>query len=123
VAPDRGRRLLAAAFGTLAVLSWAPGASGAPEEAKPAETKNWGESPFLAERGGPKPTVTGGTTSSGEESLVLKGILWDLKSPSAIVNGHVVSAGERLGRWHVVEIRKDRVILSDGSSTREILVQ
>lgn len=105
--------ILAAALASLAAHSRAGVVLG---------SQDWGDSPFLAERGGPKPTVMG-QTASGEEALVLRGILWDPKSPLAIVNDRVVSPGEEIGRWHVVEIQKDRVILSDGSSTREISVQ
>ncbi len=109
-------------FGALAVLSWAPTVAGAPETKSSEAQEGWKGSPFLAERSVPKPmgTVEAG---SGEEFFVLKGILWDPKSPSAIVNDRVVSTGGRLGRWRVVEIQKDRVILSDGSSTREISAQ
>ena len=109
-------------FGALAVLSWASAVAGAPETKPSDGQEGWKGSPFLAERGVRKPTETG-ETASGQESFVLKGILWDPKSPSAIVNDRVVSPGERLGRWHVVEIQKDKVILSDGSSTREISAQ
>lgn len=109
----RPKWILAAALASLAAHSCAGIVLGSPD---------WGDSPFLAERGGPKPTVMGQATY-GEELFVLKGILWDARSPSAIVNDRVVSAGEQIGRWRVVEIQKNRVILSDGSSTREISVQ
>ncbi len=105
--------ILAAALASLAAHSCAGVVLG---------SQDWGDSPFLAERGGPKPTVMG-QTASGEELFVLKGILWDARSPSAIVNDRVVSLGEEIGRWHVVEIQKDRVILSDGTSTKALRVR
>ena len=118
MAPNRN---LAALVAAMAVLCWGPGAFCAAEEQAP-EGKPWGDSPFLAERGGPKTVVTG-ETGPGEELFVLQGILWDPKSPSAILNDHVVSAGEHLGRWQVLEVHKDRVVISDGSNTREIYAQ
>ena len=102
--------ILAAALASLAVHSCADVVLG---------SQDWGDSPFLAERGGPKPTVMG-QAASGEEVFVLKGILWDARSPSAIVNDRVVSPGDQLGRWRVVEIQKNQVILSDGTSTQEL---
>ena len=118
---DRKRKLLAAVSMPLAMLCWVRTASGQ-QETKPSEAQAWGESPFLAERGGPKPAVTG-EAASGEPVFVLKGILWDARSPSAIVNDHVVSPGDRLGRWHVVEIQKNKVVLSDDTTTQEIYAQ
>lgn len=76
----------------------------------------WGDSPFLMDRG-PKGTAAPETVS-GKDSYVLNGILWDPRTPSAILNNRVVCVGERLGEWEVSEIQKDRVILSNGSERR-----
>ena len=81
--------------------------------------EEWKESPFLSDRNNPK--LSGGRSDpSGEKEILLQGILWDPGAPTAILNNRVMGVGDRLGRWEVQEIRKDRVILSDGSSTREI---
>ena len=76
----------------------------------------WGDSPFIAERGGSKGRVS--SSASVEENLLLQGILWDPKAPTAIVNNRVVGAGDRVGSWSVVEVRKEEVVLSDGSNRR-----
>ena len=118
------RRFPALVSGVLAVLFCGVPVSGAPAAAvseAQAQQKEWKESPFLAERGGPKSAVTG--ESAGLEGFTLKGILWDPQAPTAILNDRVVGVGERVGNWKVMEIRKDRVILSDGLTTREISAQ
>ena len=111
--PNRKGRFFSAAFGILTALSWMPGAAGVPED--------WKESPFLADRGGPKPAA--GETGPVEEKFVLKGILWDPQAPSAIVNDRVVSAGDSLGRWQVTKIQKNQVTLSDGTTTQDLRAQ
>jgi hypothetical protein len=50
----------------------------------------------------------------------LTGIIWDEKSPRAIIDDIVVGVGERAGEKTVVEIKKDRVILNDGTVNSEI---
>lgn len=80
--------------------------------------ERWGDSPFLAERGSRGTAVTDASSPKG--SYVLNGILWDPKAPSAIINNRVVGVGEHLNGWEVVEIQKDKVILSDGTSTRTL---
>ena len=76
--------------------------------------EGWGESPFIADRNRPRETA-----GSGKE-YVLNGILWDPKSPSALVNNQVVSTGDRLDGWEVTEIQKNKVVLSNGSQTRTL---
>lgn len=50
--------------------------------------------------------------------ILLQGILWDPAAPTAILNNRCVARGDRVGRWEVEEIRRDQVVLSDGSETR-----
>ena len=83
---------------------------------------DWGESPFLADRGTAAPSDAV-SPNAAEEQIMLQGILWDPKAPTAIVNNRVVAPGDRLGRWEVKEIRKDQVILSDGASSRVLQTQ
>ena len=80
--------------------------------------ESWGENPFLADRGARGPAVT--EEPSSKDLIVLNGILWDPRTPSAILNNRVVSPGERLGEWKVLEIQKDRVILSNGLERRVV---
>lgn len=77
----------------------------------------WGENPFLAERGGSTPSEAPGSGSSKAE-ILLQGILWDPATPTAIINNRLLSKGDQVGRWEVEEIRRDQVVLSDGSETR-----
>jgi len=63
------------------------------------------------------------TTTTGPTGPVLNGLLWDPKVPSAIVNSRLVTVGDHLGPWQVIEIQKDRVILSDGATTKTLVVE
>ena len=83
--------------------------------------EGWRESPFLTDRSGQK--RSGETVVTGEGSMTLRGILWDPHAPTAIVNDRVLAVGDRFERWQVMEIRKDKIVLSDGASTRELSVQ
>lgn len=79
----------------------------------------WKENPFLAERQPDRPAPT----VDNPEGMILNGILWDPESPTAVVDNQVVGPGESVGSWRVVEIQRDRVILSDGASTLTLEVQ
>ena len=46
-----------------------------------------------------------------QNNLKLSGILWDNEFPSAVINGEVVQAGNKLGRFRVKRILKKQVIL------------
>jgi hypothetical protein len=52
--------------------------------------------------------------------ISLTGILWDKAKPLAIIDGNVVKKGQRVGNKTIVEIKQDRVILSDGQIISEI---
>jgi hypothetical protein len=92
-------------------------AAGGPAAAAFAD-EEWKENPFLIERNAPRFVEI--PDNSAEQEIRLQGILWDPQVPTAIVNNRVVSQGDSLGRWELVEIQKDRVILSDGSTTRTL---
>jgi len=51
--------------------------------------------------------------------ISLTGILWDKAKPLAIIDGNVVKKGQRVGNKTVVDIKRDRVILSDGEALAE----
>ena len=53
----------------------------------------------------------------------LDGISWDEKMPVAIINGEIVQAGSRVGPATVIEIRRDLVILNDGSADFALYLQ
>lgn len=94
----------------------AAAAAGLAREPSSAE---WKENPFLADRQPDRPIPT----VDNPEGMILSGILWDPVAPTAVVNNQVVGPGESVGPWQVVEIQRDRVILSDGTSALTLEVQ
>lgn len=58
-----------------------------------------------------------------QSGFTLTGILWDKAKPLAIIDGDVVKKGDRLGNKVVVDIKRDRVILSDGQGLFEIKLE
>ena len=57
------------------------------------------------------------------KQLSLSGILWDQSCPHAIVNNVVVSVGEEVNGFKVLEITPAKVVLDDGSGSRELLME
>ena len=47
-------------------------------------------------------------------AYILNGIMWDNRSPQAIINNQIVGRGGRIGRDTVVDILPNKVILNDG---------
>jgi len=58
-----------------------------------------------------------------QSGFVLTGILWDKIKPLAIIDGEVVKKGNRVGNKVVVDIKRDRVVLSDGQELFEIKLE
>ena len=56
-------------------------------------------------------------------AATLNGILWGKGEAFAIINGNIVKRGEQVGSKTVIEIRQDRVVLSDGSTSTELLLE
>jgi hypothetical protein len=81
---------------------------------EPSSALPWGENPFVENRR----QRTAPSEESPQRELVLNGILWDARTPTAVINDRVVSRGDRIGPWEVVEIQKERVLLSDGATTQ-----
>lgn len=71
--------------------------------------------PFTA-----SPIVSENSLSSGTS---LTGILWDPLKPLAIIDGNVVREGERVGGKTIMDIKRDRVILSDGEVLSELKLE
>ena len=82
------------------------------QEAKSIELRR---DPFTA-----APLVSEKNMQSG---FALTGILWDKIKPLAIIDGEVVKKGSRVGNKMVVDIKRDRVILSDGQELFEIKLE
>ncbi|MFA5275537.1 MAG: hypothetical protein WC417_01410 [Candidatus Omnitrophota bacterium] len=79
--------------------------------AKRSNYSSWSRDPFTM--GAPIKPI-------GEGSLDLKGIIWDEKLPLALINGRTVKIGDKVGSNTVVDIRKDSVVLNDGSRDWEL---
>jgi len=47
--------------------------------------------------------------------VVLSGILWDDKSPKAVINGKIKGIGSKVGKYRVVDIDRNSVTVNDGS--------
>lgn len=58
-----------------------------------------------------------------ETELKLMGIIWDETEPLAMINDSIVKRGGRVGTNRVIQIKKDRVILNDGTSNFELKLQ
>lgn len=86
-----------------------PAAGIMPTKRQAAQTKfvSFGRNPF-APRG------------SSIKNLILNGILWDKEKPLAIINNTTVSVGDKIDGNTIVDIKEDRVILSDGTSNIEL---
>lgn len=66
------------------------------------------------------PIISEKTLQSGVD---LTGILWDKDRPLAIIDGEIVKKGARVANKTIVEIKKDRVILSDGQMLTELRLE
>lgn len=71
--------------------------------AKHTEFDSWSENPFIPKK------------AKIAEKLALGGIMWSEKDPKAVIGSEMVSRGDVVGGYKVVEIKKDRVILKDGA--------
>lgn len=76
---------------------------------KKARTKHgeWGRNPFAL-------------VEYSNNVLVLEGVLWDEKNPQAIINGNIVSIGDRIDAYVVSEITQTSAVVDDGSSRTEL---
>ena len=72
------------------------------------EEQRWGRNPFTLVRSDVGERTRG--------NLVLHGIIWDEAKPCAIINGIVVSCGEKVGGCTVISIEKNNVTMDDGTS-------
>ncbi|MFH1441891.1 MAG: hypothetical protein ABIH18_07640 [Candidatus Omnitrophota bacterium] len=61
-------------------------------------------------------------STKGEIDLNLSGILWDEKKPSAIISDKVVNEGDTIGKYTVLKINKENVILNDGVQNIDLVI-
>jgi len=105
-APTKGKKS-ASARSSEPARAAAPAKKIVPKErrTKKTEFSEWGRNPFV-----PK-----GTPGQADSKFVLEGIMWSEKNPKAMVNNIVVGIGDEIGGKKVIDIKKDRVTLSDGT--------
>ena len=80
---------------------------------RPARTRypQWGRNPFtFVEEGSQDPAA----------GIFLSGIAWDGKRSQAVINERIVSAGDEIAGYTVVEVKPTHVILNDGSANFEL---
>jgi hypothetical protein len=75
------------------------------------DTGSWGRCPFSGKIY---------AEAEGRQDLELSGIMWSPKKPLAVINNRVVKVGDKIFGSTVIEIRKDKVILNNGSADFEL---
>jgi len=58
-----------------------------------------------------------------QSGVDLTGILWDQDKPLAIIDGEIVKKGARVGNKTIIDIKRDRVIFSDGVILSELKLE
>jgi len=64
-----------------------------------------------------------GKIYSGESSgakLKLSGILWDAKNPQVIIDGDMMKVGDTIGKYRIIKIEQNKVIVNDGVQDKEL---
>ena len=74
---------------------------------------DWRRNPFIRGR------VSGSSTAT---SLDLSGIMWDAQTPTAIVGNEVVMEGDVIGKYTVIKINKNNVIISSDEGQKTLSV-
>lgn len=59
----------------------------------------------------------------GDVNLVLTGIIWDVKNPQVLINNRILRKGRRIEKYEIVDIQKNKVILSDGLKQIELKLE
>jgi len=62
-------------------------------------------------------------TTESSSALFLNGVAWDDANPQAIINNEILEVGGSVNGNTVVEIKEDRVILSNGKNTFELKIE
>ena len=57
------------------------------------------------------------------QGVELSGIFWDEAEPRVILDGLLLKKGEKIGKFTVREIKKDRVIIDDGVNQKELTIE
>ena len=83
---------------------------------------SWGRSPFIQKKIPEKIQETIQEKPPVSESLILtlNGIIWNEKNPMAFINNILLSKGGKIGTNTIVDIKRNSVILNDGTRDFEI---
>ena len=73
----------------------------------------WGRCPFSGK-------IFYGETKALD--LKLSGILWDEDNPQAIINDEIWEEGQKVGKFKIIEILPEKVIVSDGTEKFELKI-
>ncbi len=84
------------------------------ESKQEGETEAWSRDPFSGKIY---------FSQEGGSGLNLTGIIWDKKKPQALINDDVCAKGDKVGKYTVIAIEKDRVLLSDGVAQTELKIE
>ncbi|MBI5873093.1 MAG: hypothetical protein HZB36_03000 [Candidatus Omnitrophica bacterium] len=66
---------------------------------------------------------SGAILAPSDTGAALSGILWSQEHPLAIINDVIVVIGDKIGPNTVVDIKQDKVVLSDGTKTLELRLE
>jgi len=93
------------------VASASPVAATISKQAEGKLFKDWGRDPF-----------SGVIYSVQGKDITLKftGVLWDDNNPQALINGKIVGNNSTVGKYRVIKINRDSVILNDGVKDLEM---
>jgi len=62
------------------------------------------------------------SSDDSAQGLNLSGIAWDELKPTAIINDEILAVGDQVAGKRIVEIEKDKVILTDGQQNFELRI-
>lgn len=63
------------------------------------------------------------TSQDGVSSLDLSGILWDEVEPQVVINQEIFKREDKIGNYVIIDIERNKVILSDGEKNLELRLQ
>ncbi|HNX81754.1 MAG TPA: hypothetical protein PKL77_06365 [Candidatus Omnitrophota bacterium] len=63
------------------------------------------------------------TPNEGGVALELKGVIWDEKTPQALVNDSIVQIGDSIGPYKIVNITAQSIVIQDGLIQKEIKLE
>lgn len=83
----------------------------AERRAKRSKFKSWKRNPFVP------------VGAPAFSNLVLSGIIWNKEKPKAVIDGALVSKGDKINGNTVLDIQTNRVILTDGTKDFELKLE